>query len=152
MWVFGDTSETIGKKKVHVSFFTSFLKKIIQSVSLLGVVNLFVKLKFLKTMKEEKKIQNEELQSRREFFKKAGKGLLPVLGAIALMNMPLMAKTVDVGADPQSCGSCRGTCTACVGGCMDNCARSCTACSNGCARGCHATCYTGCNGSNKNYA
>ena len=32
--------------------------------------------------------KNEELQSRREFFKKAAKGALPILGAILLAGMP----------------------------------------------------------------
>ncbi len=33
--------------------------------------------------------KNEKLQSRREFFKKAAKGALPILGAIVLAN-PLL--------------------------------------------------------------
>ena len=94
-------------------------------------------------MKPNKK--NEELQSRREFFKKAGKAVLPILGALVITSMP-----IKVSAS-QTC-PCSGTCTACVGGCMDACARSCKACSNGCASGCHASCYTGCNGKVKNYA
>lgn len=94
----------------------------------------------------DKKNRNEELQSRREFFKKAAKGVLPILGVIALSQLPLKSN-----ATSQHC-PCSGTCTACVGGCMDACARSCKACSNGCSRGCHASCYTGCNGKVKNYA
>lgn len=96
-------------------------------------------------MKEENKKKNEELQSRRQFFKKAGKAALPILGAIALSAVPLQINA------SQTC-PCSGTCTACVGGCMDACARNCKACSNGCASGCHASCYTGCNGKNKGYA
>lgn len=96
-------------------------------------------------MKENKK---EELQSRRSFFKNAAKAALPILGAVVLAHMPTIAKA----SESQSCGSCRYSCTACVGGCMDNCARNCTACSNACASGCHRSCYTGCNGKVKNYA
>lgn len=96
-------------------------------------------------MKENK---NEELQSRRSFFKNAAKAALPILGAVVLAHMPTIAKA----SESQSCGSCRYSCTACVGGCMDNCARNCTACSNACASGCHRSCYTGCNGKVKNYA
>lgn len=33
-----------------------------------------------------KKQQNEELQSRREFFKKAAKGALPILGSIVIVH------------------------------------------------------------------
>ena len=40
-------------------------------------------------MKKTKK--NEELQSRREFFKKAAKGALPILGAITLAGTPLLS-------------------------------------------------------------
>jgi len=39
-----------------------------------------------------KQNKNEELQSRRQFFKKAAKGTRPILGAIALANMPLLAR------------------------------------------------------------
>lgn len=100
--------------------------------------------------------KDEELQSRRQFFKKAAKGVLPILGAIVLANAPVIAKAADEasmgcsGYCKEGCGtSCTGSCT---GGCVNTCARSCTACSNGCASGCHATCYTGCNGKNKGYA
>lgn len=101
------------------------------------------------------KNKKEELQSRRQFFKKAAKSALPILGAIALANVPVISKASEVamgctGYCREGCGtSCTGSCT---GGCLNQCARSCTACSNGCASGCHATCYTGCNGKNKGYA
>lgn len=92
-------------------------------------------------------MNNEELQNRREFFKKAAKSIFPILGALAVIGMPIKVSS----ATPQTC-PCSGTCTACVGGCMDACARSCKACSNGCASGCHISCYTGCNGKVKAYA
>lgn len=93
------------------------------------------------------KKQNEELQSRREFFKKAAKAALPVVGAVVMASVPTLLQ-----ASSSSCGYCQYSCTSCVGGCLDNCSRSCTTCSNGCARGCHANCYTGCNGRNNNFA
>ena len=37
----------------------------------------------------EKKNSNEELQSRREFFKKAAKAALPVVGAVVLSSLPI---------------------------------------------------------------
>ena len=40
----------------------------------------------------EKKNRNEELQSRREFFKKAVKTAMPILGAVVLVNTPVIAK------------------------------------------------------------
>ena len=35
---------------------------------------------------------NEKLQTRREFFKKAAKSVLPILGAIALSHVPTILK------------------------------------------------------------
>ena len=116
---------------------------------MLGVVNLFVKLKFFKTMKEEKKIQNEELQSRREFFKKAAKGVLPVLGAIALMNMPLLSQALEKGESPDDCsGSCSYGCgRSCSYGCSSSCSGSCSGgCKGSCMQSCSGTCQSGCKG------
>ena len=44
----------------------------------------------------KKNEKNEELQSRREFFKKAAKGALPILGAIALAGAPGVVKPKSV--------------------------------------------------------
>lgn len=43
-----------------------------------------------------KKEKNEELQSRREFFKKAAKGALPILGAVVLASAPGLANAADI--------------------------------------------------------
>lgn len=86
-------------------------------------------------MKEEKKIQSEELQNRREFFKKAAKGVLPVLGAIALMNMPLLTQAKE--SNPI------GSCTNCSYACGGSCSRG---CSNGCSRSCKTSCAINCGG------
>lgn len=72
--------------------------------------------------------KNEELQSRREFFKSAAKAVLPVIGAVVLANLPNVAS-----AEPQygwgcssACkGSCSGKCTSCTGGCYGSCMGSC---------------------------
>lgn len=84
-----------------------------------------------------KKSNNEELQSRRQFFKNVAKGALPILGAIALANLPLVSKATE----PMGC---TGTCTgACYGSCR-GCSTTCTGtCSHGC-RGCSTTCTGGC--------
>ena len=37
-------------------------------------------------MSEEKKKWNQELQTRRDFFKKAAKGMLPMLGAVVKVS------------------------------------------------------------------
>ncbi len=84
-------------------------------------------------MKEEKKIQNEELQSRREFFKKAAKGVLPVLGAIALMNMPLLSQAKEINKNAMGCNWCKETCT-----------NVCTSCYGSCTGDCRGLCQNGC--------
>lgn len=76
----------------------------------------------------ENKKKNEELQSRREFFKKAAKGALPILGAIMLAGAPQLSKA----AKAMGC-----TIDACTGTCMGTCKGT-------CRTGCQATCYHGC--------
>lgn len=87
---------------------------------------------------DEKMKKNEELQSRREFFKKAAKGALPILGAVLLANVPVIAKATE--ADPMGCsGYCRGTCK---GGCTGTCGGSCRGtCLTGCKTSCRALNY-----------
>ena len=78
----------------------------------------------------EKKNQNEELQSRREFFKKAAKGVLPILGAVVLASNPAIVNATEVsepmGCTRYGCGTCTGSCT------------------GNCSGGCSTTCYGGC--------
>lgn len=82
---------------------------------------------------DERKKKNEELQSRREFFKKAAKGALPILGAVLLANAPVISQATEV--DSMACKymcqiSCRGGCkNSCGGGCKDSCQ---TYCKGGC--------------------
>lgn len=96
-------------------------------------------------MKDKK--QNEELQSRREFFKKAAKGALPILGAIMLAGAPAIVKAAEKA--PMGCqGSCY---LGCDGGCRKTCQNSCryhcqTTCKGGCATTCRGTCATSCRG------
>lgn len=97
-------------------------------------------------MKEKK--QNEELQSRREFFKEAAKKALPVIGTIALISSPVIAKAAET---PMGCGGmgldCRYTCQ---GGCKGGCQGSCTgSCSGGCLTTCYSACANDCSGTCK---
>ena len=46
------------------------------------------------------KKRNEELQSRRDFFKKAAKGVLPILGAVVLAGVPNLVKAEET---PMGC-------------------------------------------------
>lgn len=91
-------------------------------------------------MKEDK---NEELQSRRSFFKNAAKGALPIIGAIALAHMPAIANAGEV------ISGCGGNCsTNCTGECIGNCAGTCKAnCQNSCNGGCIGTCKAFCQNS-----
>ena len=71
----------------------------------------------------QNKNENEELQSRREFFKKAAKAALPVIGAVVVASIPTMK------AKAQDCyGTCYGSCY------------------TGCQYGCKMTCEGGCRG------
>lgn len=100
----------------------------------------------------EKKMNNEELQNRREFFKKAAKGALPILGAIALANAPFIAKAAEAAENsPMSCnGSCSFGCgqacsTSCSGGCKSGCGGGCSySCQNTCKGYCQGSCRGGC--------
>lgn len=70
----------------------------------------------------KKNVKNEELQSRREFFKKAAKGALPIIGLVALANVPQLSLAAEV----MNCGgSCRANCsTTCAFTCNTSCYHS----------------------------
>ena len=86
----------------------------------------------------KKSEKNEELQSRREFFKSAAKGALPilafsVLGPSILTSCEKEKKTTDSGGCGKS--SCRGECdSSCSGSCDED-------CTDVCAYGCSGTCH-----------
>ena len=91
----------------------------------------------------EKMNRNEELQSRREFFKKAAKGVLPILGAVVLAGAPVSVKAAE--ERPLGCSS------SCYGGCASNCTGRCqttcnVSCKNHCRDNCGATCKYTCSG------
>ena len=82
--------------------------------------------------------KNEELQTRREFFKRAAKGALPILGAIVLANAPVIMQASE--KSPMGCtGTCYGTCYGSCKGCS-------TTCSGTCSGSCKVTCSTTCSG------
>ena len=91
----------------------------------------------------ENKKQSEEIQSRRDFFKKAAKSALPILGAVLLANAPTIVKAAE--PEPMGCNySCTGWCKDnCSGGCKGTCT---TACARGCSNYCNASCSTTCRG------
>lgn len=76
----------------------------------------------------DKQKKNEEIQSRREFFKKAAKAALPVVGAVVLSSLPFAEAKAQYGNGCWSAckGSCSGKCTSCYGSCSGACESSCT--------------------------
>lgn len=103
----------------------------------------------------ETKNKNEEIQSRREFFKKAAKAALPVVGAVVAVNFPITAKAQYFDYfeyfgrwEPiDTCSNCSNSCT---GSCKTNCDNSCKNTCEGCrgtCEGCRDTCYGSCRGS-----
>lgn len=91
----------------------------------------------------KKNEKNEGLQSRREFFKKAAKGPLPILGLAIMANVPMISNA----AESEYC-TCAGDCKgACSGGCSTTCYNQCYAsCKTGCQYSCRSTCDASCNG------
>ncbi len=91
----------------------------------------------------KKNEKNEGLQSRREFFKKAAKGALPILGLAIMANVPMISNA----AESEYC-TCAGDCKgACSGGCSTTCNNQCySTCKNGCQYTCRSTCDASCNG------
>ena len=92
--------------------------------------------------------KNEELQSRREFFKQAAKAALPVVGAAIMASVPF-AQANAMGCNYACTGNCYGGCDGVCGGncintCSNSCSNYCTGCRNTCSNGCYNTCTGGC--------
>lgn len=83
------------------------------------------------------KKKNAEVQSRRDFFKKAAKAALPILGIAVLASNPVVAKAAETAM-----GCTRGTCSGgCTGGCDYTCQYHCySTCKGVCADNCSTTC------------
>lgn len=107
-------------------------------------------------MKNKK--NNEELQSRREFFKKAAKGALPIIAATVLASAPAIVKAAEPPMDcnygcSSGClyycsGGCSGTCEgSCSFGCSSTCSGFCSgACKGMCQQSCYGSCSNSCYG------
>ena len=90
----------------------------------------------------DKKMNNEELQSRREFFKKAAKSALPMIAAVALASAPAI---VNAAEKEMGCNwACEGYCT---GNCTNSCTGRCSGCMGTCTGTCSGTCSGSCAGS-----
>ena len=100
----------------------------------------------------KKQNQKEEIQSRREFFKKAAQTALPILGVTLLASNPVVAKAAEKIVNNESgcywgCSyTCTGTCSSCTGTCL-GCTGTCTSCTGTCTScigTCVGTCVGGC--------
>ncbi len=92
------------------------------------------------------KNSSEELQNRREFFKKAAKAALPVVGAVVLAN-PLMAQiggTVNYISSVNPAHAAAMGCSECSGSCLRTCQGN---CNSTCQGDCNSTCSGTCEGS-----
>lgn len=101
------------------------------------------------------KKENEELKSRRDFFKKAAKSILPILSGITIVSFPFVSKAAKsaMGWGCSGCYTtcaytCRGSCyngcyTTCVIGCAHTCQGVCGGCRNDCTHTC-TSCYGSC--------
>ena len=88
------------------------------------------------------KNKNEELQSRRDFFKKAAKGVLPILGMV-VVGPSFMSCSKDDDDDDNKKNEKPG-CNGCSGSCSSSCSGSCDeSCSARCAFNCGSSQYYG---------
>lgn len=93
----------------------------------------------------EKNKKKDELQSRRQFFKKAAKGALPIIGALALTQMPFLSQAHESQNEMGCNGGCASTCYyGCTGSCITTCTGTCyRTCSGSCSGTCSGGCYYG---------
>ena len=91
--------------------------------------------------------ENEEIISRRKFFRKASNYIIPAFAIVALPSV-LTSCEIDEeypGIIDDSCSSCKGTCS---GACTKSCSGE---CSNTCGVACSSSCgYNSCKGSCRN--
>lgn len=93
-----------------------------------------------------KKEKNEELQSRREFFKSAAKGALPILAFTMLGSSTLTSCGDDKPSTKTGSSSNSSGCGSnCSGGCKSSCSGDCDGgCTNNCDSLCGGDCWAYC--------
>lgn len=85
-----------------------------------------------------KKNEHEELRSRREFFKVAAKGALPIL-AFTVLGSSFLTSCQKPDTTEKGCGS------KCTGGCQSSCSGDCDGgCTNNCDGLCGGDCWAYC--------
>lgn len=80
--------------------------------------------------------KKEEILTRREFFKKTSRAVLPIIG------MAVLGPTVLISCDKIE-DFVESGCTDCSSGCEGSCKDS---CSSGCKGSCSSSCYSTCSG------
>ena len=73
-------------------------------------------------------MNNDELMNRRRFFKKAAKGLLPMLGAVVAGPSAVMETLTSCSKDGGGCDGCEA---ACMDSCQTTCSGSCVGAASG---------------------
>lgn len=97
------------------------------------------------------KNKNAEVQSRRDFFKKAAKAALPILGATIVATTPLKAFTEQIDSEGCQYG-CQNSCAGyCGGACSYSCQNTCKGTCQGC-RGCSGSCSYSCSNTSTGYS
>ncbi len=88
--------------------------------------------------------QKEDLKSRRDFFKIAAKGVLPIFG-LTILGQTILT-SCDKLDDITGCSDCSGGCeVSCENECGGTCKSGCyTGCSSGCKSGCIRYCSSVC--------
>ena len=132
LMVLSNTLIIRGPQTVQISFIECLTKVTAKAIVL---TNIFMKME---------KNKNEELQSRRQFFKKAAKGVLPIIGAIALANIPLIANASESSGNSNGCYGCEGGCWSCTGTCKNLCKGCSGSCTGTCSSSCRGGCYQSC--------
>lgn len=84
----------------------------------------------------KKQLENEELKTRREFFKQAAKGAIPML-AIATLGPVALSSCGDDDDDKKQSSGCGNSCS---GSCEDGCSNNCDSlCGGDCWSYCEST-------------
>lgn len=76
--------------------------------------------------------KKQKIQSRRDFFKKALKGSLPIIGAVIVSKLPINVKAEQLTGCDYTCNvSCANDC---IGHCRYGCKTTCTGTCSGSSR------------------
>lgn len=87
---------------------------------------------------DNNKKKSEDLQNRREFFKKASRKVLPIFASFTFLS-----SVIPFRSEAKEQFNCGWSCVmSCLGSCLNGCYTSCV---NYCAMGCNNSCRGGCN-------